>query len=150
MNRRNQILNSNWHLTPSALKSLKDGSLPEDELMLATTHISHCLECAEAFADIFADNELMKAPVGFIEAIEGRLSNKAVKNNKGLFLYSLRVGVAVCASIAMIFFGSLSFHANTDTYTEIIKPPNLRFMQSINMSLRDFSQKLLYMEVFFK
>ena len=144
----NQIFNSRRHLSPFALAALKAGSLPENELILVTTHIAQCLDCANAFADSFADNELKEVPIGFMEEIENRLAADKTHKGKNLFFYSLRVGLAVCASLTILLFGTLSFHGKADAYAHIIKPPDLRFTQSINTQLRDFSQKLLNMEVF--
>ena len=144
----NQIFNSRRHLSPFALEALKAGSFSEDELILATTHIAECLDCANAFADSFADNELKEVPAGFIEEIENRLAADRAHNGKNLFFYSLRVGFAVCASLTILLFGTLSFHAKADAYANIIKPPDLGFTQSINTQLRGFSQKILNMEVF--
>jgi hypothetical protein len=120
--------------------------LSNSELLSATSHIADCLSCAKDFADSFASCELKKVPHGFAKEIESKLPCKTRKNKQLLF-YSFRVGFAVCASLLLIFSGSLSFYANADNYAEIIKPPKLSFIQSVNTGLKDFSQKILVMEV---
>jgi hypothetical protein len=147
MNHKNQLFNQSGHLTPFALDAIKKNKLSDSELLLATSHIADCLSCAKDFANSFATYELKKVPYGFAKEIESKLPSKTRKNKQLLF-YSFRVGLAVCASLLMIFSSSLSFYANVDNYAEIIKPPKLSFIQSVNTGLKDFSQKILVMEVF--
>lgn len=139
------IFDEKGHLTFEAIHALKTGTLSEIELLQALKHIGECKLCGVRYADSFGKNELEEIPSGFAEEVLSRIST--VKDSrKQYILYSLRVTVAVCASLAIIFSGALNFMTKMD-YTAIVKSPDLRFVNAINTSLRDVSQKILDMEV---
>lgn len=146
MTNRRRIFNLKGHLTESTLTALKAELLSEDELVSAVTHMADCLVCAKTFADSFTESELREVPEGFSKAIEDKLTIKPIQGNKEFLFYSLRVVMAVCASIIMLFIGTFRFYANFETYAKIIKPPDLKFIYSINASLKEFSQNILNME----
>lgn len=165
------IFDDKGHLAGFAIEAIKKGTLDEKELLQATAHIAECLYCAEAFSGSFTDSELKKVPSGFSDEIMRRLpygseenkiieymdmagkirvrDNKAWKNKK-LLSYSFRVALAVCASLVIIFSGSIDFYVNAVNYPERIKPPEqklVNYLNGINAGLKDFSQKILNMEV---
>ncbi len=47
------IYDVNGHLTQFTLESLKEGTLPEIELIQAVSHMADCESCANAYADSF-------------------------------------------------------------------------------------------------
>ncbi|HHW30216.1 MAG TPA: hypothetical protein GXX20_00855 [Clostridiaceae bacterium] len=155
-----EIFDENGHLAGFALEALKKGALTEDELLQATSHIAECLYCAEAFSGSFMDSELKKVPSGFADEIMRKLPSapEENRNNKKLLFYSFRVAVAVCASLAIIFSGFLDFYANAINYTEryperyaerfnTSEQKLIDYINDINTGLKDFSQKILNMEV---
>lgn len=144
----NNLFDKKGHLTQLALMSLKAGSLTKNELILVTSHIADCLSCAGHFADSFADSELKQVPRCFTEKLENRIFTPFAENSKKLRAYSLRVGLAVCASLTIVFISSLVSYANFTNYAAKVKPPELSIVYSINSELKDFSQKILNMEVF--
>lgn len=150
----NQVFNDKGHLTEYALESIKKGTLAQSDLVKASSHMAECLSCADAFAGSFADWELEEVPSGFADDVMNRLSynperNKAEEKKRFLF-YSFRVAFAVCASLVIIFSGSLDFYANAVSYTERTRPAGekiVNYINDINTELKDFSQKILDLEV---
>lgn len=144
----NKILfDKNGHLTESALKVLKENSLKNDEFFSILEHISHCEKCSANFADSFNNNELTRIPLGFEEEVKSKITRKQ-KNNTQFFFYSLRVSIAACMALMIVFSGTLNFIANTRIKTMEIAPPNLSIINSINNGLGNFSNKIINMEVF--
>ncbi len=138
------LFDENGHVTEKLIKSIKDGSLESDELVIVLEHISLCEKCAEHLADSFNDSELVKAPFGFCEEVQNKSKKK--KNNEFLF-YSMRVSVAVCMALMIVFSSVLNFMANTEKVADIA-PPNLSVINSINTDINNFSQNIINMGVF--
>lgn len=141
------LFDKDSHLTNDSLQALKASSLSEVELISAVSHLVDCEKCANTYADSFSVNELLEVPSNFAERIE---ESRLLKNkvDKQLVFYSLRVAIAVCAALVIVFSGSLNFIISVNTRIANFKPPDLNFVNPINVGLQDFSQKLLSMEVF--
>lgn len=142
-----RLFKENGHITKISLDMLKEGSLSEVELILISEHISSCVDCADALADSFADNELASAPSSFEQEILSKIKIKKDKTNQFIF-YSLRVTIAASIALVFVFSNQLNFIANTKTKTLNVSPINLSSVNTINERLNDFSQKIINMEVF--
>jgi hypothetical protein len=144
---RSILFNEDNHLTEMSLKAFKEGHLDDKSLILLSEHIACCEECADALADSFNDNELAKAPLGFQEEIQNKIKNK--KQNSFQFgFYSLKVAVAACIALIIVFSSQLNYLANTKLVTSYIKAPDLSIVNSINTNLYNLSEKIINMEVF--
>jgi hypothetical protein len=141
-----KLFDEKGHLSKVSLLALKSGTLAETELISAAVHIGECEGCANAFANIFDTDELTEVPSGFVEEVKNKLQTKKI-NDKQLIFYSFRVAVAACITLAIVFSGALNFITNIDVKAAEIKPSEFKVVNSINSSLRDFSQKILNMEV---
>ena len=139
--------NENGHLTADAFTALKNGSLNDDELIAAAEHIGNCPACASTFSASFDDHELAQAPSGFAQQVQTRADEK-YKNSIQFIFYSLRVTAAVCAALIIVFSGSFRSIANAQDLSTAVKAPSFGFVDSINSSLRDFSQKVVRLEDF--
>ena len=141
------LFKENGHLTKISLKALKEGTLCNNELILISEHISHCEGCANVLADSFNDNELAEAPLGFEQEILCKIKKKKENHTQFIF-YSLRVAMAASIALMFVFSNALNFLANTKTKTLYVNPMSLSAINTINISLNDFSQKIINMEVF--
>jgi hypothetical protein len=139
--------NENGHLTADAFTALKNGSLNDGELIVAAEHIGICPACATTLSTSFDDNELAQAPSGFAQQVQSRADEK-YRSSIQLVFYSLRVTAAVCAALVIVFSGSLRSIANAQDLSAVVKAPSFGFIDSINSSLRDFSQKVVRLEDF--
>jgi len=135
------------HLTKISLKALKEGSLSDNELILLSEHISNCEDCADALANSFNDFELAEAPLGFEQEIMSKIKKKKEKKTQFVF-YSLRVAMAASIALMFVFSNGLNFLANTKTKTWNPNPMSLSNINTINVSLNNFSQKIINLEVF--
>jgi hypothetical protein len=142
----NKLFDEKGHISKGSLLALKTGTLAETELISAAVHIGKCEGCANALANIFDTDELLEIPSGFVEEVTNKLQTKK-RNDKQLIFYSFRVAVAACITLAIVFSGALNFITNIDVKAAEIKPSEFKVVNSINSSLRDFSQKILNMEV---
>lgn len=142
-----KIFEVSGHLSQFILESLKEGTLPEVELIQAVSHMADCESCANAYADSFNTSELSDVPLGFADEVRRRLSLKK-KYNRQFVAYSMKVAVAVCASLVIVFSGAINFIASADSIITKTQPANLSFINNVNTNLKDFSQKLLFKEGF--
>ncbi|HEX3028127.1 MAG TPA: hypothetical protein VHT34_02220 [Clostridia bacterium] len=143
------VLNEKGHLTVNKILSIKSCTLSEDDLIEALEHISDCEACGAILSDSYDEAELIKAPSGFSEEVIQKILPKQVTKRQ-FVLYSIRVGIAACAALAVISFGSFNFLTDISSKGGSIPPPNLSFVNTINIGLKDFSHKILKMEVFKK
>ena len=140
------IFNKNGHLSQWTLTALKAGILSEVELLRSTSHIADCESCAIAYADSFSLDELVEVPFGFADEITRKLYYDKNKNREFIF-YSTKVIAAVCLSLIIVFSGALNYATTANSIAEYTKPPDLSFVNSINVCLQNFSEKILNMEV---
>lgn len=140
----NIFFDTQGHLTAAAFSAMKNGILTQEELLELTEHLVVCEECAAAYAGSFTEEELLPAPTGFAESVFDRTKEerKSSKNNLQLFYYSLRVAVAVCAALILVFSGAFNSLIGSP---QKMKPaaPSISFMDQISTGLRDFSQKVI-------
>lgn len=140
------IFNKNGHLSKWALTALKSGILSEVELLRAISHIADCESCANIYADSFSPDELTEVPPDFTDEVKRNLHSDKKQSEEFVF-YSLKVITAVCLSLVIVFSGVLNYATTANSIAEYTKPPDLSFANSINISLQNFSKKILKMEV---
>jgi hypothetical protein len=143
----NRLIKRSEHLTEVSLKGFKEGSLGNNELILLSEHICSCEGCADILANSFTISELVDAPLGFQQEILDKIDKKKTNNTQFAF-YSLRVVMAASIALMFVFSNSLSFLANSKTAALNINPVNLRGINTVNVGLNNFSQKIINMEVF--
>lgn len=141
------LFEENGHLTNASLKGLKEGIYQDNELILLSEHIGKCEKCADALANVFNNNELAYAPFGFEEEILSKISKKKESSKQFLF-YSLRVAMVASIAIIFVFSNPLNFVSNTQIKTLNLNPISLSTINTINLNINDFSQKIINMEVF--
>lgn len=137
----------NGHLTDAGIAALRDGLLSPEETLTVAEHIGSCPVCAALFAGSFTEGALPAVPRGFSEMVLRKADIREADRKKQLFFYSLRVSFAACIAIAILCSGAFSRLANS-AMTKPIQPPDIQFVDNINVSLQDFSQRLLNLEVF--
>lgn len=137
-----ELFDQDGHLTGEALKRMSDGTLNEEELIHAAEHLGCCMQCADAFAQNIEHHGLERSPVGFEQAVCGRIRSMNLKNRVQYLLYSLRVALAVCAALAIVFSGSLSPLAS-DPKIASVKAPDMHFVNTVSSELRSFSQNVI-------
>nr|WP_246578225.1 hypothetical protein [Clostridium frigoris] len=141
------LFNENGHLTKALLQKFKDGSLSENELVLMSEHICLCETCADVLAESFNDNELADAPLGFEQEVISKIKNKK-KSNTQFVYYSLRVITAASIALIFVFSNSLNLLANTKNKPLDVTPISLSSINTVSVSLNNFSRKIINMEVF--
>lgn len=115
------------HLTEEWLNAWRDKNLTDEEERRLLMHVSCCSHCADRFAQIL-EEEPAEPPAYLKEEILERSRGLDVQAAKTvyhtsrrmrLFLYSLKVGLAVAASLFLLFGTSGKepevFHVNWET-----------------------------------
>jgi hypothetical protein len=137
------------HLTPELMAALKNGRLSGEEAISALEHIGECEQCADAFAGIYSETELLKLSPGFRSAVFSAVEKekraapvmKAKKDDKKreLFRYSFRVSIAACITLALLFSGTIDYGINLSRSMR----PDFSKVNVITEDLRGFSDKLI-------
>jgi len=110
------------HLTEEILQAFVAGNLSEQTETEVMEHIAHCDSCAENFADLLAEENLITPPPDLkkevleqtlyrkspVQAIQ-KVSEKAREKQRGFWLYSAKVAFAMAASLLMIVGMSADF-----------------------------------------
>jgi hypothetical protein len=143
---RNMIFDREGHLTENAILSfIKNYSSPA-ELMEIAEHISTCEKCSLALANSFEQKDLKEVPFGFSEEVQRKAFPPSNGSKYQLFFYSFRVAIAASIALAILFSGTFNRIITADI--ERIPAPDKTYVDDINATLRNFSQKLLNLEVF--
>jgi hypothetical protein len=135
------------HLTADRIMALKNGSLSGLEAAETLGHIGECGQCAEAFAECFAEDELMELPVGFAASVlsvvekEKRITVERSRFGlkRELFGYSFRVGIAACITLFLLFSGTIDYGLGLSRSIHT----DLTGVQTITENLRDLSNRLV-------
>ncbi|MFL0249347.1 hypothetical protein ACJDT4_02855 [Clostridium neuense] len=143
---KSTLFDEKGHLSKTAIEELKMGNLSDDDMILASEHISSCEKCADCFANSFDDNELVDAPLGFEEEIQSKIE-KSKRVRRDFMFYSFKVVIAACVAIIITFSNVVSFTSNKQI-KRYMNTSSLNVVSSINSKLIDFSQKVINMEVF--
>lgn len=102
------------HVTEEQIRAFTEGKLTKEEEQTFLIHVGSCDYCAEQFSG-WLEQDLLEPPAYLQEEILERsrcADVRAVKTASGLsrnmrlFLYSLKVGLAVAASLYVLFFSS--------------------------------------------
>ena len=144
----NSLFDENNHLTSETLKSLHDNFLSDYELILVAGHLEKCNLCVLALSGSFESQKLAMVPLGFAEEVGKKISTLKEKRIQLIF-YSLRVAIAACAALIIGFSGFFNFLTSPNNGVNCINAPNFAFTNTINSDIRNFSQKLLNMGVFY-
>ncbi|WP_368488188.1 hypothetical protein [Clostridium sp. BJN0013] len=144
---RNNLFDNDGHISNLCIKKFKERDLDNKELIVVFQHIECCEKCVQYLTESFDDSELMEVPFGFEEEVKNKIVKYKKKNRQFLF-YSLRVSIAACISLIFVFSSTLSFMANTKIKTLEIVSPKFTVINSINIELGNFTNKIINMEVF--
>ncbi|MHC6181405.1 hypothetical protein ACYUJ6_16430 [Clostridium sp. JNZ X4-2] len=141
------LFNRDGHIKDLSIKRFKERRLSDMELAVLSKHIGNCEKCAGKLADSFQQDDFLKVPYGFEEEVKNRINRKYEKNRQ-FFFYSLRISIAACIALVFVFSSTLNFMANTTMKTMEIKSPKFTAVNSINMKLDNFTNRIIDMEVF--
>lgn len=144
---RDSLFDSNGHINDLCIKKFKKGDLDNKELIVVSQHMECCEKCVQCLTESFDDNELIEVPLGFEEELKNKII-KYKKKDKQFLFYSLRVSIAACISLIFVFSSTLNFIANTKMKTLEIGSPKFTVVNSINIELGNFTNKIINMEVF--
>ena len=140
------ITKQNCHPSQQTLHDFAAGSLPPEEMLTVADHIASCLPCTRSLSETAGEHPA-ETPAGFEEEIENRIAREKRKKSE-LLHFSFRVTAAACAAFFFIFVGALDAAAGPRDPLGKIEPPGFSAVDNISVQLRDFSQKILNMEVF--
>jgi hypothetical protein len=139
------------HLSENDLALLKSGALSAEDRCKALSHTAICGMCALRLAEMYEEDEdaLIGPPASFLEDTLGRLGieTDAGVSKKQYYLYCLRVGLAVCASIMLVFSGT--FDRIPEGFRSL--PPASQgqaYTQRLADGMRAFTDNLIHLEVF--
>ncbi len=128
------------HLTQEDIAKFQAMELSPDALIAFAEHIETCPACAEKLAQ--AEEQMdIRVPKGFAPEVRRRAAGEGKRD---FYRYSIRVGAAVCASLALLFGGSFSF----DTAKEI-SAPKFELLDKMTQSISDFSNSIINWEGLF-
>lgn len=106
------------HRDIDTLIRLKQGRLPLEEKLAVMSHLAACGQCAESFAQLYDEQELIPLSPDFVEEMTDKLSplppisigemKKKKDKKKEFYAYSFRVSVAACMALVILFSGNFS------------------------------------------
>lgn len=134
------------HPEKQMLLDFLSGSLSREETDAVAEHLASCITCSNALAEL-ASQHPHETPAGFEEEVQRRIDREKGKKTE-LLHFSFRVAIAACAAFFFIFFGALNTAASPQNPLAKIEAPSFSAVDTISTNLRDFSQKILHMEVF--
>lgn len=139
-------MNRNEHLAPQQIDDLKAGRLADTEVMNMLVHIGECVQCAEALAERYEENELLRLPTEFsrrvMKTIEiDRVSHTTGRKNgiRELYAYSFKVGIAACIALMLLFSGTLNYGVSLGQSIH----GDFTAVDRITENLRGFSDRLI-------
>ncbi len=144
---------SSGHLTPESTALFVSGGAHAEERRALSEHIGECDQCAELLSDALASDtaQLPGPPASFAEDTLYALrqlesQNTPAQLKKQYLFYCLRVGLAVCASLAVVFSGVFDhLSAGMPALSEVTG--SIAFTQQLSDDMKDFSDKLINLEV---
>lgn len=142
----NYIAETGNHPEKQTLLDFLSGSLSQEETDAVTEHLASCISCSNALAEL-ASQHPRETPAGFEEEVRRRIDREKEKKSE-LLHFSFRVAIAACAAFFFIFLGALNAAAGPQNPLAKIEAPSFSAVDNISTQLRDFSQKILQMEVF--
>ncbi|MBP1753931.1 MAG: hypothetical protein H6Q59_329 [Firmicutes bacterium] len=159
-------MNNNSHITPDELSSFTLDTMTMEEKEKFLEHICSCNHCSDQLAAFMAE-DLIPAPRDMKEnimkatrrpEIQIAIKSREVSKRIQLLLYSLKVGTAAVAAIALLLL-SMNFQntiSDNESFTKIniAKEDNVPLtdtirdnMNSISKNILDFSNNIINMEV---
>lgn len=129
----------NEHLSDETLKALQQNRLSIDEKLDVLSHISTCEDCAARFSARF--QELIPPPPDLEQGILNKI-HQTQKSSPSLFLYSLRVTIAACIAITLLFSGMFT------KWNFEIRPPDGQKLNQLSGEMRNFTNKIINWEVY--
>ncbi|MBS6395626.1 MAG: hypothetical protein KH452_00530 [Clostridiales bacterium] len=153
------------HLNEEWLEAWTNGHLTKEEQMLMLEHTGRCICCAEKLADYLERDTLAVPPAYLKEEIWEKTKRADIQaartvyqtsRQMRLFLYSLKVGLAVVTSLFLLFSTSriqginMELRALSDNHTDIrINEKISEGSSQVNDFLQNISEQLMkniYME----
>lgn len=159
-------MNNNSHITPDELSAFTLDTMTMEEKERFLEHICSCNHCSDQLAAFMAE-DLIPAPRDMKEnilkatrrpEIQIAIKSREVSKRIQLLLYSLKVGTAAVAAIALLLL-SMNFQntlSDNESFTKIniAKEDNVPLtdtirdnMNSISKNILDFSNNIINMEV---
>lgn len=141
-----KYFNEKGHISESGFAALHAEQLSDMELITVCEHMAECDTCADTFANGLTEAELIPSSSGFDEMLKENFAAQN-RNKFQLLTYSLRVALAACAALVIVFSGLLNPMINAVNTQGNFSAPQFSFISTINAKLHDFSQSLLQWEV---
>ncbi len=159
-------MNNKEHVTQEELNAFRQESMAPEKIEAFLEHICSCNHCSDQLAAFMAE-DIIPAPRNMKEnilkatkrpevqiAVKSREASKRIQ----LLLYSLKVGTAAVAAIALLLL-SMNFQMNlsdTESFTKIkinkedsdsLSDTIRDNMNNISKNILDFSNNIIKMEV---
>lgn len=134
------------HIDKKDLILLKENRINNIKKISILEHIENCDTCSLELSNIYKEKDLLKTPVGFEQGIFHKIDSAKVKKsqkekNLEFWGYTFRVGLAMCASLIIVFANPLNVfnglkNSNIPTF-------NLAYVDNITSNIRSFSNKII-------
>lgn len=148
------MIDKKEHLPKELLYHFIHGKLDDNDYLEVLEHIASCDYCTVMYADSIEEKDIIPPPHYLKTKIMAQIhkentvvtfihkKNSSIKQQ--LFLYSLKVGLAACVTLFLIFSGMFQ----KDYTIEAKKTPDFQrnTIDDVNDSLYDFSNKIINME----
>lgn len=108
----------NGHLTPEAFAALEAGVLSDEDRELILAHLETCADCMNDYIATLTDDALIEPPEGLEERIMCAVraeqpQDSPQKKRKVLAIQFMKLAVAVCLTMVLLFSGVFDFIGNT-------------------------------------
>lgn len=140
------FFNKQNHLTKEAMKAFYLNKLSELELLRFAEHISECQECSDNLGNVTCDEEIYLSH-SFSEQLTENVEKKLQKNitykkKTHFYSYCIKVTVAVCASLAILYSGLFDNRISINMKSVYLRPVKIDFIENVNLKINDLSKKI--------
>lgn len=148
--RNTKLYIKNRHLTEENIRHMLQNRFPAEETAEMQHHLAQCTYCADLFAKVMEQGYLVTPPPDMKEHILRKSKNirkrKEYSKKMQLLFYSLRVGIAMCFTLILLFATDRKMpEAQQKTMEE--KPGfQLEVLNHINRSINEVTTKIITME----
>lgn len=138
------------HITEEQIRNMLRRQLPSGETEQIQKHLAQCTYCADLFAKVMEQGCLVSPPPDMKAHILKKSQNvrrrKEYSKKMQLFFYSLRVGVAMCFVLILLF---ATENKQFGIKSEIPKEKagsQLELLNNINQNINEVTTKMITME----
>lgn len=140
----------NRHVTEEHIKNMLQHRLPVEKTEQIQNHLAQCTYCADLFAKVMEQGYLVSPPpdmkARILRKSQSMRRRKEYSKKMQLFFYSLRVGVAMCFSLVLLFATGDKQSGVEMQKTKENSGFQIELLNNINQNINEVTTKIITME----